>query len=305
MGGRILLRQEDLDRSRVRPEFERGVVEDLSWLGLDWDGPVLSQSSRLAAMREQAESLVDRGLAYPCVCRRSELAGALAAPHAGQLEARYSGRCRGRFASVAQARAHAGREPAIRLSAGESGPTEFEDGIVGTRRVDVAREVGDFVILNRAGVPSYQLAVVLDDAQQGVTEVVRGDDLLSSTARQILVYRAIGAPPPRFFHLPLVVDGSGRRLAKRSDDVSLRRLRQAGVAPEAVLGWIAESLGLGLPRRVKACELSAHFSVAACRGAVCSVGEDIALRLAGRGAGEAAAEPPAGSGEPDSIDEGR
>jgi len=259
-GGRLCLRLEDLDSTRCRPEYVRGVLDDLEWLGLDWDGPVLFQSQRLEALRAAAERLVDSGAAYPCVCTRAELENAQSAPQRGVEEFRYPGTCRHRFESSA-ARAEARARPhALRFRVPE-GAIAFWDGIAGARSFDVSADVGDFVISNRAFVPAYQLAVVVDDAEQGVNEVFRGDDLLSSTPRQIALQRALGLAEPAWFHAPLVLDAAGRRLAKRSDDLSLTELRQAGVDPRAILGWVAASAGMAAGARVSADDLCRGFEL--------------------------------------------
>lgn len=242
-GGRVVLRLEDLDRSRVRPEYVDGVLRDLEWLGLDWDGAPVSQYEGRVALHEAAQELCDRGLAYPCVCTRSEVQAAIAAPHAGDVNEIYPGTCRGKFANLDDARSASGREPALRFRV-ESGSVEFTDSVHGPQRQDVAREVGDFPITNRDGQVAYQLAVVVDDARQGVTEVLRGDDLLESTARQILLQRALGLPSPRTGHLGLVVDGAGRRHAKRADDLALERLRAEGVDARLLVSWVAATAGL-------------------------------------------------------------
>jgi glutamyl-tRNA synthetase len=242
-GGQMLLRMEDLDRSRVRPEFVDGVLRDLEWLGLDWHGPTVSQFEGRQALHEAAQELCDRGLAYPCVCTRREVQEAIAAPHAGETVDVYPGLCRDKYDSIEAARAESGREPALRFRTAP-GLVEFTDLLHGPQSSDVAREVGDFPITSRDGQVAYQLAVVVDDARQGVTEVLRGDDLLDSTARQLLLQRALSLPSPRWGHLGLVVDASGRRLAKRADDVSLERLREAGVDPRHLVSWVAAGAGL-------------------------------------------------------------
>ncbi|MCA8979092.1 MAG: tRNA glutamyl-Q(34) synthetase GluQRS [Planctomycetes bacterium] len=243
-GGRVVLRLEDLDRSRVRQEYVDGVLRDLEWLGLDWDGVPLSQYESRAALHAAAEDLLARGLAYPCVCTRREVQEAIAAPHAGDVNEVYPGTCRDRFASVQAARAESGREPALRFRVAP-GVVEFDDLLHGPQRQDVASVVGDFPITSRDGQVAYQLAVVVDDARQGVNEVLRGDDLLDSTARQGLLQRALGLASPRWGHLGLVVDESGRRLAKRADDLSLERLRDEGVDPRRLVAWIADGFELG------------------------------------------------------------
>ncbi len=232
--GQLRLRLEDLDRERSRPEHVQRIFRDLEWLGLDWDGEPLYQSQRLDVLREAAARLERDGVAYRCICSRAELERAAQAPQRGVSEWRYPGTCRERGVQ------HQG---ALRFRVPE-GPIAFVDGLAGPQQVDVSAEVGDFVILSRNGVPAYQLAVVVDDAEQGVTEVFRGDDLLTSTARQLLLQRALGLSAPRWFHAPLVLDASGRRLAKRADDLSLEALREAGVDARAILGWVGRSAGL-------------------------------------------------------------
>lgn len=259
-GGRVLLRLEDLDQTRCRPELVQGVLRDLEWLGLDWDGSVLLQSERLDALRAAAARLEETGAAYACVCTRADLQSAASAPQRGVDEQRYPGTCRGRFESAAHAERASGRKPALRFRV-PPGELSFIDGIAGQRSFDVAQDVGDFVIANRAGVPAYQLAVIVDDAAQGVTEVFRGDDLLASTPRQILIARALGSREPAWYHVPLVLDAQGRRLAKRADDLSLSLLREAGTDPRAILAWVADSAGFDGPDRVSARELCDLFEL--------------------------------------------
>lgn len=263
-GGQVVLRLEDLDATRCRAEYVDGVLEDLTWLGLDWDGPVLFQSQRLEALRAAAQRLLDDGAAYVCVCSRADLRSAASAPQRGVEEARYPGTCRARVApAAARTGAGAGRG-ASRFRVPE-GPLEFIDGIAGAQSHDVDLEIGDFVILNRGGVPAYQLAVVVDDAAQGVNEVFRGDDLLASTPRQLLLQRALGLRSPAWFHVPLVLDAQGRRLAKRSDDLSLSTLRQAGVDPRAILSWVGQSAGFDVPDRLTSLELCQSFELSRLR----------------------------------------
>lgn len=259
--GRVVLRLEDLDASRCRAEWVSGILRDLEWLGLDWDGPVIYQSSRLEALRAASSKLELSGAAYACVCTRADLNSAVSAPQRGSLEQRYPGTCRDRFQSSAAARAQSGRDPALRFRTPE-GEIAFVDAIAGAQSHDVAAEVGDFLICNRANIPSYQLAVVVDDADQGITEVFRGDDLLSSTPRQIALQRALGLPPPRWLHVPLVLDANGRRLAKRADDLSLRTLRELGTDPRAILGWVAASAGFALSERSTSNQLAGVFDLA-------------------------------------------
>ena len=242
LGARIVLRIEDLDAGRCSPDHVDGVLQDLEWLGLDWDGPWRLQSAGLEAVRARAHELAARGLAYPCVCTRKEIASAQSAPH-GDEGPRYPGACRGLYKDLADARARSGREAALRLLVPD-GVTLFDDLLCGRRAVDVQRTVGDFPLLGRGGEPSYQLAVVVDDARDGVQEVVRGGDLLDVTARQLLLQRLLGLPTPRHAHLPLVVDAQGVRLAKRSAGLTLAELRARGVAPERLVGAVARASGM-------------------------------------------------------------
>jgi glutamyl-tRNA synthetase len=240
-GGRLLLRIEDIDGPRVRSGAIESSIEDLQWLGLDWDGEIQLQSSQRARHDQVLADLIGAGFAYPCVCTRKEVEEAASAPHessVGDVPV-YPGTCRGRWSSEQQAREETGRDSAIRLAVSEPA-IPFEDLFVGhcSGIID-----GDFVIRKRDGTPAYQLAVVVDDADSGVTEVLRADDLLPSTPRQLLLYRHLGAVAPDFAHVPLVVGPDQRRLAKRHGDTSLARYRRQGVAPQQIIGALASSLG--------------------------------------------------------------
>ncbi|HEX5051575.1 MAG TPA: tRNA glutamyl-Q(34) synthetase GluQRS [Planctomycetota bacterium] len=256
-GGTLPLRIEDIDGPRVKSGAAAQVIEDLRWLGLDWDGEPVLQSERLPLYAEAAARLVARGLAYPCVCTRREVEEAASAPHeSGDDGPVYPGTCRGRFPDLASARAATGREPALRFRV-DVDAVPFVDGFAGARPGRVA---GDFVVQKRDGEPAYQLAVVVDDAAQGVTEVVRAEDLLPSTPRQLLLYRALGLVPPRFVHVPLVVGADGLRLAKRHGDTSLRFLREQGVAADAIVGFLAASCALRpVGQRCRPSDLLADF----------------------------------------------
>ncbi|MCC6901556.1 MAG: tRNA glutamyl-Q(34) synthetase GluQRS [Polyangiaceae bacterium] len=259
-GGSMVLRMEDLDGPRVKPTMIDAALRDLDWLGLDWDGPWLLQSSGLERLRAAVTRLAERGATYPCVCSRGDVRAALSAPQQGDVELRYPGTCRGRFESLEAARA-TGREASLRFRVPE-GRVTIGDGFAPPATFDVQAEVGDFMVARRDGTPAYQLAVVVDDAHQGVTEVLRGDDLLPSAARQWHLQRALGLGHPTFVHVPLVVDENGRRFAKRADDLSLAELRERGVDPRAVVGWAARSAGLELPERLTPREAMADFSLA-------------------------------------------
>jgi glutamyl-tRNA synthetase len=242
-GGRVLLRLEDLDGPRVRPGMRDAAQSDLEWLGLDWDGPALVQSAERERFDAAVAKLTAAALVYPCVCTRGDLRAALSAPQLGAAEPRYPGTCRDRFSSLDEAYQRSGREPGLRLRV-PAGSIELVDAFAGPFRHDVAAEVGDFLVSRRDGTPAYQLAVVVDDAAQGVTEIVRGDDLLPSTPRQWLLQRALTLPSPTWYHVPLVLDVSGRRLAKRADDLGLGTLRAEGTDPRAIVAWAARSAGI-------------------------------------------------------------
>lgn len=258
-GGKIVLRIEDLDAPRAVPGAADRIQRDLEWLGIDWDGPVVVQSTRIDRMADAVRELVDRGLAYPCVCSRGDLQTAASAPQAGTLEPRYPGTCRGRFASVEEAEKRTGKSAGLRFVV-PPGDVGFVDGFAGPQTSNVHNEVGDFLISRKTGAPAYQLAVVVDDAADGVTEVVRGDDLLASTARQKLLQCALSLPSPAWWHVPLVVDEDGRRLAKRADDVSLSELRERGVEPRALVGWLARESNVADVEFATAAELTPYFS---------------------------------------------
>jgi len=259
-GGRIVLRLEDLDVPRMRPGMVDATLRDLEWLGLDWDGPMLLQSTGLERLRASVRTLTDAGLAYACVCSRADVRVALSAPQQGDVELRYPGTCRGRFDSAGAAVALTGRAASLRFRVPQ-GSLAISDAFAGVASFDVQAEVGDFMIARRDATPAYQLAVVADDAHQGVTEVLRGDDLLPSAARQWHLQRALGLQHPTWVHVPLVVDEGGRRFAKRADDLSLAELRASGVDPRAVVGWAARVSGLATPERVTAREALPEFSL--------------------------------------------
>jgi glutamyl-tRNA synthetase len=238
----VLLRVEDLDTPRVREGVVPKMIDDLRWLGFDWDGEIAVQSQR----RELYKGVFARlaGKIYPCRCTRGDIAAAQSAPHEGDQEPRYPGTCRN----------FDGPAVAWRLRV-EPGAVEFEDRLYGKQSIDVAAAVGDVVVARTPEQPAYQLAVVADDLAQGVSEVVRGDDLIPSTARQILIHRALGATPPSYAHVPLVVGTDGKRLAKRFGDAQIATLRARGVAPERVIGVLAGWSGLGAGDATPACLL--------------------------------------------------
>jgi len=235
-------------------------IGDLSWLGLDWDGEPYLQSSGVSEINAAATALVERGLAYPCTCTRKEIATAMSAPHGGSTEPIYPGTCRGKYESLAAAERASGRPAALRFAVPNQ-RVRIEDGIQGTCEFDAATAIGDFTILRRVGMPAYQLAVVVDDARQGITDIVRGADLIESCARQWLLQEALRVEHPRWWHVPLVTDQSGRRLAKRSGAVSLARLRAGGTDPQRIVAWAARSVGIDAPPRIRAAELVSQFDM--------------------------------------------
>jgi glutamyl-tRNA synthetase len=243
--GTLVLRNEDLDRSRCKPEFVSAIVEDLQWFGFQWqEGPdrggpcaPYSQSERLALYRQAFEKLRAGGFIYPCTCSRQDVLRALQAPHAGEDEPIYPGTCR-RATGQAKSIQTAGVNWRFQVPDGEA--VSFIDGYFGSQQFVAGRDFGDFVVWRHDDFPSYQLAVVVDDAAMAITEVVRGEDLLKSTARQLLLYRALGLLQPKFYHCPLVTDHAGVRLAKRSDTLSLRKLRANGATPQKLIdNWTA------------------------------------------------------------------
>ena len=230
--GTLILRNEDLDRARCKPEFVVAMFEDLKWFGFNWqEGPDVggpdapyNQSERLAIYRNSFEQLRRTGLVYPCVCSRKDIQQALQAPHASDDEPIYPGTCRNR--SLA-----AGERATWRFRVPDGEPISFTDAARGPQTFIAGKDFGDFVLWRHDDFPSYQLAVVVDDAAMRIAEVVRGADLLLSTARQILLYRSLGLTPPTFYHCELMTDESGVRLAKRHDALSLRTLRHGGADP--------------------------------------------------------------------------
>jgi len=248
LGGSLVMRMEDLDHPKNKPGAAGAALEDLRWLGFDWDeGPDAGgphapyiQTARTAFYVRALEALNARGLVYPCVCSRRDVEAGQSAPHA-EDGLFYPGTCRGRFADYGAARRALppGRLPAWRFRVPEGETVRFEDGFYGAYAQDVSALSGDFVLARDPHGAGYMLAVVADDAEMGITEVVRGDDLLPATPRQLLLYRALGLTPPAFLHVPLVVSEEGRRLAKRHGDTRIRAFREAGMPPEKVIGLLA------------------------------------------------------------------
>ena len=238
-GSRFLLRIEDLDPASRRPGVADGQIRDLERLGLDWDGPVVRQSDHLERMHEAIARLDADGLVYPCFCTRREIAEAAQAPHGPAPDGAYPGTCRELSGRERAAREAQGRPAALRLRAGAMSFT-VED----RRHGSVTAVVDDLVLRRNDGVPAYNLAVVVDDAAQGVEEVVRGDDLLLSTPRQAYLASLLGLPPLAYAHLPLVVARDGRRLAKRDGAVTLSDRLALGESVAEVVAGLATSIGL-------------------------------------------------------------
>lgn len=238
--GTLILRMDDLDGPRCRAEFSTAAVEDLRWFGLRWqEGPDVggphgpyTQSERMPLTIEAFERLRAGGYIYPCTCSRQDVLRALSAPHEGEEEPLYPGTCR----PVTPGFPVENREGInwrFRVPDGET--IAFHDGNFGEQRAIAGRDFGDFLAWRKDGFPSYQLACAVDDALMGITEVVRGADLIASTFRQLLIFRALGWKPPAFFHCKLMTDETGARLAKRSDALSLRTLRAQGRTPADLL----------------------------------------------------------------------
>jgi glutamyl-Q tRNA(Asp) synthetase len=231
-GGRWLVRMEDIDAGRCRAEYEAAILEDLAWLGLEPDGPVLRQSGRSAAYMQALDRLRGLGVIYPCQCTRADLAAAASAPQ-GPEGPLYPGSCRRRPAAPEGAawRLDAGRAAAL------VGPLGFEDAVLGTVPVDAER-LGDIIVARRDTGVAYHLAVVIDDAHQGVSDVVRGEDLRAATHPQRLLQALLGLPVPRYHHHRLIIGPDGKRLAKRSGGMTLAGLRQKGWSPAQILSEI-------------------------------------------------------------------
>ena len=235
--GSLILRNEDLDRARCKSEFVSAALEDLRWFGLRWsEGPDIggphapySQSERMSVYVEAFVKLRQSGLIYPCRCSRQDVLRAVSAPHQGEEEPLYPGTCRPSECCVS-AVSRAGVSWRFRVPAGDK--ITFADGWFRDQSAVAGQDFGDFLVWRKDDLPSYQLAVTVDDHAMEITEVVRGADLITSTFRQLLLYRAFRVTPPEFFHCPLMTDETGARLAKRTDAVALRTLRERGVAPE-------------------------------------------------------------------------
>ncbi|MCL2648621.1 MAG: tRNA glutamyl-Q(34) synthetase GluQRS [Phycisphaerales bacterium] len=290
-GAKILMRMEDLDIGRAKPESVQQAYEDLQWLGMTWNRKEVVQSQRMAEYEKVLQALWERDIIYPCTCTRADIAESVAraasAPHAEEGNVRYPGTCgrktrnlklwggetRNFLEVAARVREEAGKNVCWRLRV-KPVKREFEDVIAGRQGFDVAEEVGDFPLTRfyhpappaepRASglVPAYQLACVVDDHAMGIDLVVRGDDLLSSTPRQMCLYEAMGWDIPLFAHVPLVVGADGKRLAKRHGESRIAQFREAGVSAERVVGWAAWRCGqLDRPQEISAVEMVKRFDL--------------------------------------------
>ncbi len=255
-GGRVILRHEDIDPDRSRTEWMDAMERDLSWLGLDWDegsshglhAPY--HQSLCSPLYERAlDTLRARGLVYPCYCTRKELRLLAGAPHGaadglGDAGAAYPGTCRHLTAEQRAQKEAEGRHPALRLLCPDDDVEQFNDLVLGPQRIALKDCGGDFALRRSDGVWAYQLAVVVDDIRMGVTQIVRGEDILLSTPRQLLLYRLLDAAPPSYAHIPLLCDEQGERLAKRHHSLSIAALREKGCSPTAITGFFACLAGL-------------------------------------------------------------
>ncbi|MGC4120203.1 MAG: tRNA glutamyl-Q(34) synthetase GluQRS [Myxococcales bacterium] len=271
LGGAFVMRIEDLDRARNVKGGVEALLDDLKWLGLDWDegpdpvgGPCApyEQTRREAIYEAALARLSEQGRIFECFCSRQEIAAAASAPHGPQDDGpRYPGTClRLGAAGLAPKRA-TGRKAALRFVA-KPGAMTFEDGLHGRVTLDVAETVGDFVVRRADGIHAYQLAVSVDDALMGITHVLRGDDLLTSTPRQLQILEALGLPAPRYFHVPLMIGADGQRLSKRKGDINLAWLREHGVKPQRLVAELARTCGLTDAKEIEPRELVRGFDLA-------------------------------------------
>jgi len=268
LDGEMVLRMEDLDPSRCRTKYALQIIEDLKWLGLDWDeGPdkggrfaPYNQDARRGLYKQYLDSLVGKGQVYPCYCSRAEILAAASAPH-GEGERPYPGTCRSFSEQESDSLRRQGRKPALRLKA----PSEllsFDDGLYGHIVQSISQACGDFIVQRSDGVHAYQLAVVVDDATMEISHVLRGEDLLSSTPRQLILYRLLSLKSPQYIHVPLLCSPDGHRLSKRQQDLSLAALRNAGVSAARIVGYLAWKAHL-IPdwQPITACQLIGQFSL--------------------------------------------
>lgn len=257
-GWHIVLRIDDLDGPRVKPGAGEQIIGTLRWLGLDWDEGPIFQSESIEPYERAMRELASRSLVYPCRLSRSQIEQAATAPHADEHETPFPSSLR----PDARPRSFDDTGTNWRLAV-DDGRVRFNDAFHGEIGHDVAASVGDFVVWTKRAQPAYQLAVVVDDHEQGITQVVRGDDLLDSTARQLLLHRALDLDRvPRYLHLPLITGPDGRRLAKRHGDTRVETYREAGVAAERILALLGRWSGLGTPERISAASFADRLDLA-------------------------------------------
>lgn len=248
-GWRVLMRVEDLDGPRTKPGAAAQMLDELRWLGLTWEEPIVTQSDRADVYQAALQRLIDAGAAYPCTCSRKDIELAASAPHLEDARGAYPGTCRGRFATGEEATEQTGRPAAWRVRVDET-PVNFPDEFAGPQSFALTQTCGDFVVFRNEGLAGYQLAVVIDDAAAGVDRIVRGDDLLDSAARQKHLRRLLGiTPEPKYWHLPLVIGPDGHRLAKRHGDTRLATYRERGCTPQRMTGLLGYLSGILDDRR--------------------------------------------------------
>ncbi len=268
-GGSMVLRMEDIDPHRARPMYAKAIEDDLHWLGLDWDGTTVLQSSRYNEYLSAIHTLEQAGHIYPCYCTRKELRSLAGAPHVEDMGAPYLGACANLSLAERKQKVAQGRQAALRIRCSAEKNIEFIDEIYGMQSFDLQQCGGDFAIRRSDGVFAYQLAVVLDDAEQGVTHVLRGADILTSTPRQILLCNLLGLHIPNYAHVPLLLDEYGERLAKRHASLGLGALRENGVKPERIVALLAYLAGLRSEvQNVSAHQLLENFSLTQCRNLI-------------------------------------
>jgi glutamyl-tRNA synthetase len=263
-GWQIVMRIEDLDGPRIKPGAAEESLDSLTWLGIDWDEGPFFQLADLEPYQAALTKLAANGDIYPCTCTRKLIeAATLSAPHGDEHELRYPGTCRPQNLVPLTDEELRRHDAAMRLRVPEGAMT-FVDSFAGRQEYNLQQTIGDFLVRTKQGLPSYQLAVVVDDARQGIDQVVRGDDLLGSVPRQMLLYDKLQLSPwPAYTHLPLVVGADGKRLAKRHGDSRLSHYRELGVRAERVIGLLAEWCGLGTRREMNATEFLAKLNLAA------------------------------------------
>lgn len=250
-GGKIYLRMDDIDPQRSKTELASAIITDLRWLGLDWDNDPVYQRQRSEIYERALDRLSAKNLVYPCFCSRKELRQLASAPHIGDEGAPYPGICANLDENERSARIKAGRHYALRLRCPDT-PVAFNDLVYGEKIYNKAEYGGDFALMRSDGVWAYQLASACDDAEMGVNLVVRGRDLLASTPRQIVVGKYLNLPAVQYAHVPLLLSPEGERLAKRHKSLSLKKLRENGVSPEKICGYLAKLAGMnpqGAPTR--------------------------------------------------------